>query len=804
MVNTFAMTILLIMLGLAGKSGMAAEIGIIQGSTLALFYAFSANARSLILNQASKISAQSVMASRLVLLIPLAWLAYLLSVSTAGVEHFVAIALILRRCVEWLGEVHLSYMEHLDNKKFARKYLVLQVILLAVVLLWLLSDLPYSLLGLFIWALAPLVLSSGYIWKGFIAIPKEISQLSFDIMPHLGSTAIIGITVYVFRLLILMVVGKEAAGDLFTAFAIGGLTGGVFANALGPSIALHEQRSGKRHFPSMLKMVLHLCVVLGAIVFALAFMMPKVLAWSGKSDFFWMATGLSLIGGAVMVHAQKLRFRLLQHDAEHDVFGPDVMMNILLIAAVPFVYYLLGKDAMGGLYLLSSLLAFVLYLSCKKEMILDRQYQQVVEKIRMVIAIMLLFPIFFQISNGVFRDPSMYFNSGGVLTNLPIPLSVLACYTGIILLGGYRKAFVSFTTIFFTCILMVMASMMTTQDAAQSQAKLLLLIQFVLPMFAMVLGQVYNSGANTNYTGSTKNDSCFEKMCLYVLIVIVPLQLISTWYQGILYLAPSLGLFSIYQHLQYVPVIFVSAYLIALFALWQSPKHRRLLFILAPLMAVYAAASMSMLAIGMLLIGTLGLAIFQWKSTTEKITVVVFMIVAACSWSYLQYNKEVVSFKFGSVIGNASQQQDNIAPNISERFIYWNYYADQITTSPKVLLIGHNEAPDRTKFPSAHNYYLDFIYNFGLIALLPVLVLLTYTCVLIYQCRREIYLSPGLIGLCMVTLFLLLIDNSLKVGLRQPYPGIFTFFLWGLLLSRLLVLSGTRKFNCSLITLQKT
>jgi len=33
--------------------------------------------------------------------------------------------------------------------------------------------------------------------------------------------------------------------------------------------------------------------------------------------------------------------------------------------------------------------------------------------------------------------------------------------------------------------------------------------------------------------------------------------------------------------------------------------------------------------------------------------------------------------------------------------------------------------------------------------------------------------------------FLVVIDNDLKVTFRQPYPGLFGFFLWGLLLSRL-------------------
>ena len=53
MLNAFAMTGILIILGLTGNNAMAAEVGIVQAATIALFYAFSANARSLMLNQQS-------------------------------------------------------------------------------------------------------------------------------------------------------------------------------------------------------------------------------------------------------------------------------------------------------------------------------------------------------------------------------------------------------------------------------------------------------------------------------------------------------------------------------------------------------------------------------------------------------------------------------------------------------------------------------------------------------------------------------------------------------------------------------
>lgn len=839
MVNTFAMTILMVVLGMSGKSDIVAEIGIVQGATLALFCAFSANARSLIFNPTSRISAESIMASRLTLLIPLAGVAYLLSVVPgAQINACMAIALILRRCVEWLGEVHLSEMERLGDKKFTWNYLILQISLLAGVFTWFLGKFPFPLLGLFIWALAPLTMSARYIWKSFFAIPSALSRISSSILPHLGSTTIIGITVYIFRILILLIAGKEAAGDLFTAFAIGGLTGGVFANALGPSIVLHEQRSGKHHFPFILRVVLYLSLFLGVIIFAAAILELPMLDWTGKAGFFWMATGLSIIGGVIMVYAQRIRLRLLQHDEENDVFGPDVMSNILLIAAVPFVYYLLGMRGMSGLYLLSSVLAFVFYLSSKKE-VAEQQPQLIVEKIRMAIPVMLLFPIFFQASNGVFRDTTINYNSGGMLANLPVPLSVLACFAGIVFLGGYKRAFVSFTTIFFTCILMIMAAIISTHaNLAQEQAKLVLLIQFILPMFALILGQLYN------HEGIDNNSFCYEKMFLWVLAIIVPWHLIATFYQGFLFLSPSLGLFSIYQSFQYVTVVFVSAYLIALFALLGLPKCKFLLFILAPLMAIYIVASMSFLAIGMMLAGVLGFAVFQWISKDVKLPIIFFLIVAILSFSYLHYakfNSERIALKFVAIAelekmhlqkqqnlpldyrlsGGSEKEKRDLAQhkknlqqemasivqlkeneklykikmplNIRERLNYWRQCLEKIMASPKVLLVGVSEISDRAKFPSAHNYYLDFIYNFGVVAVLPILILLIYTCALIFKYRRAIYLSPDMVGLCFVTLFLLLIDNSLKVGLRQPYPGIFTFFLWGLLFSRLQDLNNKKK-----------
>jgi len=58
-----------------------------------------------------------------------------------------------------------------------------------------------------------------------------------------------------------------------------------------------------------------------------------------------------------------------------------------------------------------------------------------------------------------------------------------------------------------------------------------------------------------------------------------------------------------------------------------------------------------------------------------------------------------------------------------------------------------------------------------------------YTVYLCFKQRK--FISVETWWLLAIVFYLVVIDSSFKVTLRQPYPGIFTYFLWGILLSRL-------------------
>jgi len=242
---TSSLTILLIALGLVGRAALAAELGIVQGALLATFYAFSANARSLILQGHGDLTPDRLLSKRILALPVLCLGSYVLCVHAAGIAPALAVPLILRRACEWLAEVRLCEIEVASDRAAARKVVVVQATatLLAMIALALMPEL--GLAALYPFALAPLVGAAPRLnWSAFE--PSRLRGTLMGITPHIGSTAIIDISIYLIRLIVFLLVDRETAGLLFTAFALGSFMPTLFANVLGPTLALQRARAGQK------------------------------------------------------------------------------------------------------------------------------------------------------------------------------------------------------------------------------------------------------------------------------------------------------------------------------------------------------------------------------------------------------------------------------------------------------------------------------------------------------------------------------------------------------------------------------
>lgn len=430
------------------------------------------------------------------------------------------------------------------------------------------------------------------------------------------------------------------------------------------------------------------------------------------------------------------------------------------------------------------------------------------------IAFFLILPLFFQLSNGVFNDTSFYFNSGGDLALLPIPLSTIMSFIGIVLLGGLTKARLTMAVLLLTSVGMLAATaLLAIEHGSIKKSKLVLLAQYVMPMCALLLGQQY--GVRPGAV------SIMAKAFTLILVLAVPAQLISTLTSGLNILSPSLFLFSAYQHLQYIPVIFVGAFLVAIFTLWEFQYYRLLLSILAGLMGAYVSFSLSILAIVFLISGMVCFSghtiLLRKKGLYASVITLLTTFILVCSLalndsealkeklgaytpSKVSLNMEEGRSNTDEVVfetpSQASPKAEEVVfstpRNLTERAIYLTFYMEEIVQNSSSILLGHLEPPDRSSYPSAHNYYLDFIYNFGALAIIPLLGLAGFTVYSVIRNFPKIFTSSKTLGIAGVVLFLLFADNMFKVGMRQPHPGLMTFYLWGVLLAFLVKLEKRR------------
>jgi MFS family permease len=397
-----------------------------------------------------------------------------------------------------------------------------------------------------------------------------------------------------------------------------------------------------------------------------------------------------------------------------------------------------------------------------------------------LIGVALLFPLFIQLSGGIYNSARYVIDSGGVLSTLPLPISIAACVFGILALARDRRQAVP-AAVFIAVLAaaMLLSMVFAGENLDIEKRKALLAAQFLLPTMGLVLGQLVRD-----------EEDVIPRAFMWVLILLVPVQLAVGWWQKTLTLTHYFYFFSIYQHFQFVPVIFIAAYCVAVAYLWE--RHKTLLRCLSVVMGVYAVASASFLAIG--LYGGFVVLFFSRKmlglKTARVASFVAFglgivaAVLAIGMYYGLAKTNTSVADDNGQYVGKFDTLVEGKLPvNVRDRLGDWALFRNGITENTRTLVFGHVEPLARAVKTSAHNWYLDFTYSFGLVSLLPMLALIVFTAYLVWRRRKSI--AGQTWWLAAMVAFLVLVDSNFKVTLRQPYPGIFAYFLWGLLLSRL-------------------
>lgn len=365
---------------------------------------------------------------------------------------------------------------------------------------------------------------------------------------------------------------------------------------------------------------------------------------------------------------------------------------------------------------------------------------------------------------------------------MPLPVSILTCLAVFAFLAGWRqKIYPALALMAGTLVVCLISLWFGGDDLTPPHRKLIMIGQVLLPLAGLLLGLAID--------GKDK-DKVIARAFLVVLSIVVPFQLLATWAQGGFILTHYLYGFSIYSHFQYVPLIFVCAFAFSLTSLWDEEKVW--LCLLTVPMSIYAVASVSFLTIFAYLAMGITFAVSRlWvfrknkKVMTGALALVAVMAVGGGLYlKKLEEQRPIYEGFQGLFQGKfRTLSEGKIPSNVSERFGDWRLFGEKIAESRKTLWVGHPEPMPREVKSSPHNWYIDIAHTFGIIGLLPIVGMIGYTIYLCWRQRRTLTASTW--WLAAIVFYLVIVDSNFKVTLRQPYPGIFAYFLWGLLLARL-------------------
>lgn len=397
------------------------------------------------------------------------------------------------------------------------------------------------------------------------------------------------------------------------------------------------------------------------------------------------------------------------------------------------------------------------------------------------------FPIFF-----IFVQPPLisFYTGHEIGIGLPpLPISLFGLFLAVfITIKNVPYRYLSFIALF---TIGAVLSLLINYHPEMIYKRLIIFIQYITPMIAFLIG----------VSQPMRDLETPVKAICVITLTLMFLQLIFCLMNGSIVLLKTVWNVGIYQQIQYVGSTNI---MVATTTLWillckaKKPVNKLLVFSLLGFLFIYSIANTQITSLLFTFLSTIAfIHYFIVKDikigSVRPFLKILLILVPICASGVFYKNCNTIlaavnihPFKENRIYSKKINLHDlSKSPAFAQRVIYWKYYISESLKDTGSFLFGHPNQPNRADYPSAHNYYLDLLYNFGFLALSSILAMVVYTFKVLWQNRSLIRKNRYLWMICFSVLFFLGVDNMLKTGLKEPYPGILSFYIWGFLFSQI-------------------
>jgi hypothetical protein len=357
--NLFLPTLFLIITSFFRDYNLTAELGILIGVNIIFTQIFSANARSIIISKKLISSIYNYIIFRIIISIVLicANLFFFSIFEFSNKLLLLAVSFLI--IFQWLNELILTFFEL--KKKVNEFYFYISICLIFI--FFIIVDFLYYQNLTYVFLINNILLLL-FFFNFFLKIKKikkkKIHLRKFFILSIINkafySSFSISFANLIWRLLIIQFCGKILAGIYFASFALGSLPGTLFNNTFGPTIIKNNIKVNKRLY--LLKYIFITTIIV--LFFWSILNRDQMFINLSYTQIF--GTFLSLLGSYFMIKGQYARQYLIQKTQHQSfVFKIDVLYSLIIIVVVPILYVLGGDKLIIISFLVSSIIAHVVY-----------------------------------------------------------------------------------------------------------------------------------------------------------------------------------------------------------------------------------------------------------------------------------------------------------------------------------------------------------------------------------------------------------------------------------------------------------
>lgn len=356
LIVNFTLSFLLLIVGLKGEINLVSELAILQSINFMIFFPFNGNARNYILNSADQNFNENIFNFRLLSYFPLFIISLLTGLLLIDIEPQTIFFLLLLVSTSWFLDLSITICE---KQKNYLPVIFLCISLLIALLLVSLCEISNTNINLFCIGLLIIYIPMIIYFLIKYYKPINISNLRTifkdKILTQIGGTAVIGISSFALKNIILLLLLKPIAGIIFMGFTLGGAVASIYAYSLGPTFIFNFDIRKINNKRVMLFLLL-LLLSFGIIIFFLS-----LKSISDYKHLFISCLIASSIGATLLVFSQSLKLFVTYRDLTLNIFKFEFIINSITIILVSILILFFNGYGAIFAYPLTSITSLYIY-----------------------------------------------------------------------------------------------------------------------------------------------------------------------------------------------------------------------------------------------------------------------------------------------------------------------------------------------------------------------------------------------------------------------------------------------------------